>query len=103
MYFYLFINRSKYNYQIHLRTLSTNEPHPLALSPTLDCRRYPGPETTDMWTSFRIQIMDQFLAVLIKDVFHTSAAFIAIWNWRAGAKARVRPHKPSCPCHDDEY
>ncbi|KAI0064257.1 hypothetical protein BV25DRAFT_1823228 [Artomyces pyxidatus] len=78
---------SKCNYQVHLRTLSTNEPHPRAPSPVLDCRRYPGPETADMWTSFRIQILDKYLAVLIKDVFHTNAAFVAIWNWHAGADA----------------
>ncbi|TFY68712.1 hypothetical protein EVG20_g3440, partial [Dentipellis fragilis] len=75
-------------YQVHLRTLSTNEPHPKAPSPILDCKRTLGPEPPDVWTSFRIQILDNYLALLIKDVFHTSAAFISIWNWRAGAQAR---------------
>ncbi|TFY78781.1 hypothetical protein EWM64_g5232 [Hericium alpestre] len=79
---------SESDYQVHLRTLSTNEPHPLAPSPVLECKRAMGPEAPDSWTSFRIQILDDYLALLIKDVFHTSAAFIAIWNWRIGAKAQ---------------
>lgn len=94
---YLGHSRSKCNYQVHLRTLSTNEPHPKAPSPVLDCRRYPGPETADMWTSFRIQVLGKYLAVLIKDVFHTNAAFVAIWNWHVGASACVRLISPPIP------
>ena len=47
-----------------------------------------------MWCSFRILILDNLLAVLIKDVFHTSAAFVAIWNWQARSKAKVRFPSP---------
>ncbi|KAI0322866.1 hypothetical protein OF83DRAFT_267940 [Amylostereum chailletii] len=80
--------KEKCCYQIHLRTLSTNEPHPLAQSPVLNCMRDPPPvDAVDMWTSFRIQILGNYLIVLIKDVFHTSSAFLALWNWHAGPDA----------------
>ncbi|KAJ3815215.1 hypothetical protein F5876DRAFT_31237, partial [Lentinula aff. lateritia] len=57
---------SPYMYDLHLRTLSSNEPHPLAPSPILPCyRKLPGLNLTE--GAVQIQISGDVIGFLVKE------------------------------------
>jgi hypothetical protein len=69
--------RSDVIFYVHLRTLSTNEPHPKAPNSRISAFYRSGPEL-DMPS--KIMVSENMLALLCKDVNSTRAA-LEIWNW----------------------
>ncbi|KAJ4490229.1 hypothetical protein J3R30DRAFT_3420148 [Lentinula aciculospora] len=73
---------SQYIYDLHLHTLSTNEPHPLAPAPILPCyRKEPGLNLTD--GAIRIQISGDTIGFLVKEAFLFLQAHFEVFKWRA--------------------
>ncbi|KAJ3903316.1 hypothetical protein F5879DRAFT_960222 [Lentinula edodes] len=73
---------SPYLYDLHLRTLSLNEPHPLAPSPILPCyRKLPGLNLTE--GAVQIQISGDVIGFLVKEAFLSLRAHFEVFKWRA--------------------
>jgi len=69
--------RSDVIFYVHLRTLSTNEPHPKAPSSRISACSRSGPELDVLCN---IVVSENMLALLCKDVNRTQTA-LEIWNW----------------------
>ncbi|KAJ4474169.1 hypothetical protein C8R41DRAFT_923933 [Lentinula lateritia] len=73
---------SPYLYDLHLRTLSSNEPHPLAPSPILPCyRKLPGLNLTE--GAVQIQISGDVIGFLVKEALLSLRAHFEVFKWRA--------------------
>ncbi|KAF8069174.1 hypothetical protein FPV67DRAFT_1625361 [Lyophyllum atratum] len=74
---------SKYVYELHLRSLSTNEPHPKATLPTLPCLLKPShaDESSDHIAAVRVQVSGDLVALLVKEVHEDIGAHLEIWDW----------------------
>ncbi|KAJ3875616.1 hypothetical protein F5051DRAFT_57595 [Lentinula edodes] len=73
---------SPYLYDLHLRTLSLNEPHPLAPSPILPCyRKLPGLNLTE--GAVQIQISGDVIGFLVKEALLSLRAHFEVFKWRA--------------------
>ncbi|TFK73531.1 hypothetical protein BDN72DRAFT_834674 [Pluteus cervinus] len=75
--------QSKYVYELHLRSLSTNEPHPRAPSPVLACllrADLPLP-SIDVLAAIRVQVSGSLIAFLVKEDHGDRGAHMEIWNW----------------------
>jgi hypothetical protein len=75
----LHAGRADYRFDVHLRTLSTNEQHPKALVPVLS----PAFLDTDLIPPImimRVEISGNMLALLYVDMSESFKAF-EIWNW----------------------
>ncbi|KAK7044568.1 F-box domain-containing protein [Favolaschia claudopus] len=76
-------------YQIHLRSFTTNEPHPESSLPMgiLPCL----PKITDHLVplettgAVRIQVAGDLVALLVKEVHDSVSAHLQIFNWRHGS------------------
>ncbi|KAJ7166480.1 hypothetical protein C8R43DRAFT_196280 [Mycena crocata] len=77
-------------YQVHLRSFTTNEPHPesslpmgvLACLPKVSDHHIPL-ETTG---AVRVQVAGDLVALLVKEVHDSVSAHLQIWNWRYGSQ-----------------
>ncbi|KAJ6595657.1 hypothetical protein DFH09DRAFT_1024464 [Mycena vulgaris] len=75
-------------YQLHLRSFTTNEPHPessqamgvLPCLPKVSDHHIPL-ETTG---AVRVQVAGDLVALLVKEVHDSVSAHLQIWNWRHG-------------------
>ncbi|VDC02701.1 unnamed protein product [Peniophora sp. CBMAI 1063] len=74
-------------YELHFRTLSSDEAHPLAPVSIRPCAFTPGPQTLESSTTFRILIMGPILLLLVKDVMHPDIVHLSLHNWQAGPDA----------------
>ncbi|KAF9450622.1 hypothetical protein P691DRAFT_454949 [Macrolepiota fuliginosa MF-IS2] len=74
---------SKYIYNLHLRTISTNEPHPNAPAPILSClERHPSfPPPPELFAAVRVQVSGDLVGLLIKEAPDPVGAHLEIWNW----------------------
>ncbi|GAW05157.1 hypothetical protein LENED_006997 [Lentinula edodes] len=73
---------SPYLYDLHLRTLSLNEPHPLAPSPILPCyRKLPGLNLTE--GAVQIQISGDVVGFLVKEALLSQRAHFEVFKWQA--------------------
>ena len=85
------ICRSKNIYELHLRTLSNNEPHPHAHYSRIPC--LPGSSQdialSDLNPAVTIQVIGDLVAVLFKDLILDLGARLEIWNWKLGPKHSV--------------
>ncbi|KAG5716091.1 hypothetical protein E4T56_gene10907 [Termitomyces sp. T112] len=72
---------STHLYEIHLRSIATNEAHPRALISKLSCLSgsETHPTTRDQLGSVRIQISGDKVALLVKQVY--SSSHLEIWDW----------------------
>ncbi|KAJ7640805.1 hypothetical protein DFH06DRAFT_1000320 [Mycena polygramma] len=76
-------------YQLHLRSFTTNEPHPESSLPmgVLACL----PKVTDHLIplettgAVRVQVAGDLVALLVKEVHDSVSAHLQIWNWRHGS------------------
>ncbi|KAJ6612664.1 hypothetical protein B0H10DRAFT_284244 [Mycena sp. CBHHK59/15] len=74
-------------YQLHLRSFTSNEPHPESALPMLSCL----PKITDYHVplettgAVRVQVAGDLVALLVKEVHDSVSAHLQIWNWRHGA------------------
>ncbi|KAJ6544018.1 hypothetical protein B0H19DRAFT_293936 [Mycena capillaripes] len=76
-------------YQLHLRSFTTNEPHPESSLPmgVLSCL----PKVTDHLIplettgAVRVQVAGDLVALLVKEVHDSVSAHLQIWNWRYGS------------------
>ncbi|KAJ7078067.1 hypothetical protein C8R44DRAFT_896050 [Mycena epipterygia] len=76
-------------YQVHLRSFTTNEPHPESSLPMgiLTCL----PKVTDHHVplettgAVRVQVAGDLVALLVKEVHDSVSAHLQIWNWRYGS------------------
>jgi hypothetical protein len=87
-----YVHRSKYVYELHLRTLSTNEPHPKAPVAALgSVAKTVGADEplTVTGASVRVQVAGHLVALLVKEVLDTSGAHLEIWNWHSGPQHSV--------------
>lgn len=82
-YLYLSNPSSKYLYNLHLRTISTNEPHPKAPLPILSClERHPTiPPPPELFAAVRVQVSGDLVGLLIKEAPDPVGAHLEIWNW----------------------
>lgn len=80
---YLTLDSSKYVYELHLRTISTNSPHPKAPLTVLPCLRKPdlNPPQAEIIAAVRVQVAGNVVALLIKEVLDSAGAHLEIWNW----------------------
>lgn len=85
------ICRSKNIYELHLRTLSTNEPHPHAHYSRIPCLpgSYQDIALSDLSPAVTIQVIGDLVAVLFKDLVLDLGARLEIWNWKLGPKHSV--------------
>ncbi|EKM77357.1 hypothetical protein AGABI1DRAFT_130443 [Agaricus bisporus var. burnettii JB137-S8] len=84
---------SKFIYNLHLRTISTNEPHPRAPLPILYCLdRHPSnPPQHELFAAVRVQVSGHLVGLLIKEAPDPIGAHLQIWNWE---------NDPHYPAHD---
>ncbi|KAJ3822532.1 hypothetical protein F5880DRAFT_1613722 [Lentinula raphanica] len=72
---------SSHMYNLHLRKLSTNEPHPSAPAPILPCHeRRLGLDTPD--NAVQIQIFGDAIGILVKESLLSLRAHFEIFKWR---------------------
>ncbi|TFK38165.1 hypothetical protein BDQ12DRAFT_651921 [Crucibulum laeve] len=74
---------SKFVYELHLRSISTNRPHPKAPMSILPCLPKPNthPPPTEIIAAVRVQVAGDLVALLIKEVLDSAGAHLQIWNW----------------------
>ncbi|KIO34644.1 hypothetical protein M407DRAFT_16612 [Tulasnella calospora MUT 4182] len=76
-------NKERNTWEISLRTLSSNRPHPDACNPSLDHTT----RNLNSWMSFTISILGDQLAVMFTpfdDQDPTRAGELVVWNWKTG-------------------
>ncbi|TFK55467.1 hypothetical protein OE88DRAFT_622844 [Heliocybe sulcata] len=75
--------------RIHVRTMSTGEPHPLAQSPLLLHKPY---LFDSAWT-FSLIIMDRHLGIMFRcpEGEHGPEHELVIWDWKSGSLKMTRP------------
>lgn len=85
------MNRSKNIYELHFRTLSTNELHPHAPYSKFPCLpgSYQDIPLSDLSPAVTIQVIDNLVAVLFKDLILDLGARLEIWDWKLGPKHSV--------------
>lgn len=78
-------------YDLHLRSLKTNQTHPLAPVTVLQCLASPTVPTlpSDIVAAVRVQVFDDLVALLIKEVADNNGAHLEIWNWKSGSTYSV--------------
>ncbi|CAA7268241.1 unnamed protein product [Cyclocybe aegerita] len=88
---------SKSVYELHLRSLKTNRPHPKAPVSVLPCLSQPTsqPQPSDVVAAVRVQVSGNLVALLIKEVLDNSGAHLEIWNWEHGAQYSSSMSRPS--------
>lgn len=74
---------SGYVYELHLRSLSTNEPHPKAPLPVLPCLLKPSHthQASEHIAAVRVQVSGDLVALLVKEVHDSIGAHLEIWDW----------------------
>ncbi|KAF9568720.1 hypothetical protein CPC08DRAFT_746151 [Agrocybe pediades] len=74
---------SKHVYELHLRSIKTNQPHPRACAPVLPCLLRPNSQaqSSDVVAAVRVQAAGSIMALLIKEVFEGPSAHLEIWKW----------------------
>ncbi|KIK68585.1 hypothetical protein GYMLUDRAFT_36043 [Collybiopsis luxurians FD-317 M1] len=78
----VFNHDSPFLYDLHFRTLSTNEPHPSASSPILPCyKRRIGLDLSD--STVRIQISDDVVGFLLKEEPMALRGHFRVIKWRS--------------------
>ncbi|EAU89499.2 hypothetical protein CC1G_07725 [Coprinopsis cinerea okayama7 len=77
---------SPHVYDLHIRSLKTNQPHPKAPRSVFPCLPKPGnhPQAIEVVTAVRVQVCGDLVALLIKEVFDNSGGYLEIWNWHHG-------------------
>ncbi|KAF5310812.1 hypothetical protein D9619_007814 [Psilocybe cf. subviscida] len=77
---------SPFVYELHLRSIKTNGPHPNAPVSVLSCWKKPSPSqpSSDVFAAVRIQISGCLVALLIKEVQEVGA-HLEIWNWECSS------------------
>ncbi|KAF5369003.1 hypothetical protein D9758_002862 [Tetrapyrgos nigripes] len=77
---------SNFIYDIHIRSMKTNEPHPLAAAPFFSCMK--RPENVG-WIdgAVRVQISGSLVGFLIKEVINSVGGHFEVYNWRTGGPA----------------
>lgn len=70
-------------YELHLRSIKTNRPHPRASAPVLPCLLKPSAHTqaSDIVAAVRVQAAGAIVALLIKEVLEGPNAHLEIWKW----------------------
>jgi len=83
-------------YQLHLRTLSTNEPHPRASSAVLDSfpRTAESIILAEHTGGVRVQVSGDLIALLIKEILDGVSGHLDIWNWNSDPHFSVRTVVP---------
>ncbi|KAL1704816.1 hypothetical protein EV121DRAFT_204887 [Schizophyllum commune] len=81
---------SAYLYEIHLRSLSTNEPHPMAQQPILSCLKRPNGNNMvfESAGAVRIQVSGDQIALLLRQT-PGMGSHLNIWNWKRGADRHI--------------
>ncbi|KDR79991.1 hypothetical protein GALMADRAFT_62654 [Galerina marginata CBS 339.88] len=76
-------SESRYIYELHLRSIKTNQPHPKAPVSALPCLRKPTVhlQTSDIVAAVRVQVAGNLVALLIKEAVEGTSAHLEIWNW----------------------
>ncbi len=84
--------RSSFVYQLHLRSIKTNQPHRRASLHVLPCCPKPaaGPLSLEIIASVRVQVSGNLVALLIKEIHGGSGAHLEIWNWHTHPQYSVR-------------
>ena len=82
---------SKNIYELHLRSIKTNQPHPKAPVTILHCLASTAvqPLPSDIVAAVRVQVFGDLVALLIKEVFESTGAHLEIWNWESGSSYSV--------------
>ncbi|KAK2461260.1 hypothetical protein APHAL10511_006787 [Amanita phalloides] len=93
---------SKNIYELQLRTLSTNEPHPLAFCPGIPCisGSYQDIALSDLSPAVTMQIIGDYVAVLFKELVFEFGAHLEIWNWKLGPTYSSAMH---CTASIDDF
>ncbi|KAG6885734.1 hypothetical protein C0993_010561 [Termitomyces sp. T159_Od127] len=83
---------SLFLYEIHLRSIATNETHPKALMPELCCLSgsEPHPATLGHPASVRIQISGDLIALLVKEASSNLSSHLEIWDWVNNPEASLK-------------
>ncbi|KAG5634221.1 hypothetical protein H0H81_002829, partial [Sphagnurus paluster] len=74
---------SGYVYELHLRSLSTNEPHPKAPLSILPCllKASQSQNASEHIAAVRVQVSGDLVALLVKEVHDSIGAHLEIWDW----------------------
>lgn len=77
---------SQYVYELHIRSIKTNQAHPKAPTSVFPCLRKPlnHASPVEVITAVRVQVCGNLVALLIKDVMENSGGHLEIWNWEHG-------------------
>ncbi|PPR01998.1 hypothetical protein CVT24_011121 [Panaeolus cyanescens] len=79
---------SKYVYELHLRSIKTNQPHPKASLAVLPCLPRPSSHlhTSEVIAAVRVQVSGDLVALLIKEVLDSAGAHLELWNWEQNSQ-----------------
>ncbi|KAG6831848.1 hypothetical protein H0H87_003647 [Tephrocybe sp. NHM501043] len=80
---------SPHLYEVHLRSLTTDDVHPLAPMPVLPYLSKSGPDLSSV-ASVRIQIAGDLLALLVKEIEESVTAHLEIWDWIHNPQVSVK-------------
>lgn len=82
---------SKFVYELHIRSITTNLPHPKSPLSVLPCLVKPSapPPPSEVIAAVRVQVAGDLVALLIKEVLDSAGAHLEIWNWE---------HSPQFSC-----
>ncbi|KAH7928596.1 hypothetical protein BV22DRAFT_1110357 [Leucogyrophana mollusca] len=75
-------------YDIHLRTLSSNEPHPLAAVTVLQAldRDHVAPVISEPGGPVKIQVVGDYIGLLCRDIMvegDSVGAYLQVWDWKS--------------------
>lgn len=92
-----FLLSSDHVYEIHLRTLSTNAPHPKAAIPIRASVEKPtlNGGNAEQSGAVRIQVSGDLIGFLVKEALEHINGHLQIWNWETGPNSSVR-HSLDC-------
>ncbi|THU80067.1 hypothetical protein K435DRAFT_512266 [Dendrothele bispora CBS 962.96] len=82
---------SDYIYNLHLRSMGTNDIHPLAAASILNCMRRPE-HIGWIDGAVRVQISGPLVGFLIKEVINSVGGHLEVYNWRNGGPPCVIQH-----------
>ncbi|KIM80998.1 hypothetical protein PILCRDRAFT_821845 [Piloderma croceum F 1598] len=72
---------SEFAYTSHMRTISTNQPHPRAGMLTHNSLPRSRVDPVAFWPSVKVQIAGDFIALLVRNIVIGNCGFLEIWNW----------------------
>ncbi|KAG6335702.1 hypothetical protein ID866_3382 [Astraeus odoratus] len=87
-------NDHRHCYDLHLRSIMTNKPHPHAAQPVLKVIEEPDDERTIFYHAtgrVKIQVFGKYIAILCRDIFANEdemGDYLELWKWMTDKSAK---------------